>query len=159
MTKMRSTHPPSKPLERKQGSPHCFFGLPPPDDNPTAFVDIKANFFQHTKVNKSRLFGAIAHDLSVIVVDRSFQIGVISFDIDRFKSASLLSIMPRRLSILQTLRLSPISPCQIRPGIYLLRLPFWVSSMYKSDLRSAGVSKLRGYRRQVHKNAARKFTS
>ena len=99
MTKMRSTHPPSKPLERKQGSPHCFFGLPPPDDNPTAFVDIKANFFQHTKVNKSRLFGAIAHDLSVIVVDRSFQIGVISFDIDRFKSASLLSIMPRRLSI------------------------------------------------------------
>jgi hypothetical protein len=71
--------------------------LPPTDDNPIAFVVIKANFlffFQHTKVNISRLFGAIAHDLPVIVVDRSLQIGVISFDIDLFKSASLLSIMP-----------------------------------------------------------------
>jgi hypothetical protein len=45
------------------------------------------------------LFGAIAHNLLIIVVDRLLQIGVISFDIDRFKSASLLSIMPRRLSI------------------------------------------------------------
>jgi hypothetical protein len=62
MTKMRSTHPPSKPLERKQGSPHCFFGLPPTDDNPTACIDIKANFF--TKVNIFCLFGrAIAYDL------------------------------------------------------------------------------------------------
>ena len=48
MTKMRSTHPPLKPLERKQGSPHCFFGLPPTDDNPIAFVDIKANYFFFT---------------------------------------------------------------------------------------------------------------
>ena len=63
MTKMRSTHPPSKPLERKQGSPHCFFGLPPTDDNPIAFVVIKV-IFQRTKVNISRLFGqAIAYDL------------------------------------------------------------------------------------------------
>jgi len=75
------------------------FGLPPTDDNPIAFVVIKANFFQHTKVNISCSFGAITHDLPVIVVNRSFQIGVISFDIDLFKSASLLSIMPRRLSI------------------------------------------------------------
>jgi hypothetical protein len=36
----------------------------------------------------------------------------------------------------------------------LLRLPFRVSSMYKSNL----VSKLRGYCRQVRTNAARKFT-
>jgi len=43
--------------------------------------------------------------------------------------------------------------------IYLLRLPFQVSSMYKSDLRLVGVSKLRGYCRQVRVNAARKFTS
>ena len=47
MAKMRSTHPPSKPLERKQGSPHCFFGFPPTDDNPIAFVVIKAIFFTH----------------------------------------------------------------------------------------------------------------
>jgi len=33
--------------------------------------------------------------------------------------------------------------------IYLLRLPFWISSMYKSNLRLVGVSKLQGYRRQV----------
>ena len=31
--------------------------------------------------------------------------------------------------------------------------------MYKSDLRLAGVSKLQGYCRQIHMNAARKFTS
>jgi len=43
--------------------------------------------------------------------------------------------------------------------VYVLRLPFWVLSMYKSDLRLAGVSKLRGYCQQVRTNAARKFTS
>ena len=28
--------------EEAKGSPHCFFGLPPTDDNPIAFVNIKA---------------------------------------------------------------------------------------------------------------------
>jgi hypothetical protein len=58
------------------------------------------------KVNISRLFGAIAHELLVIVVDRSLQIGVISFDIDLFKPASLLSIVPRRLLISLLSRIS-----------------------------------------------------
>ena len=30
--------------EEAEGSPHCFFGLPPTDDNPIAFVITKANF-------------------------------------------------------------------------------------------------------------------
>ena len=33
--------------EEARQSPHCFFGLPPTDDNPIAFVNTKANFFTH----------------------------------------------------------------------------------------------------------------
>ncbi len=92
MTKMRSTHPPLKPLERKHESPHCFFGLPPTDDNPTAFVDIKANFSTHE--GEYIPFVWLGYRLQP-----TGQCDL-SWSIDCFKSASLLSIMPRRLSIL-----------------------------------------------------------
>ncbi len=54
-------------------------------------------------------------------------------------------------------RLSPPSPCQIRPGRFpFLRLPFWIrqclSPIY---IRSAGVMKPQGHRRIVCNNAAR----
>ena len=84
MTKMRSAHPPSKPLERKQGSPHCFFGLPPTDDNPIAFVVIKANFFNTRRwiypVCLVRLSPMTHREAWLIAVDRSLQISVIVFD-------------------------------------------------------------------------------
>jgi len=73
-----------------------------------------------------------------IVIDRLLPINVIFF----------MAIMPR---------LSPPSPCQIRPGRFpFLRLPFRIhrclSPIY---IRSARVMKPRGHRRRVCNNAAR----
>jgi hypothetical protein len=72
---------------------------------------------------------------------------------------SSISVRSEIAGGLETPRLLPTSPHECCQEIYLLRLPFWVLSMHESDLRLAGVLKLRGYRQQVRTNAARKFTS
>jgi hypothetical protein len=49
--------------EEARQSPHCFFGLPPTDDNPIAFVNTKANFFTHPPLSEvwptARTFGSL----------------------------------------------------------------------------------------------------
>jgi len=102
-----------------------FFGLLPTDDNPTAFVDIKANFFNTRRwiypVCLVGLSPTTYRATRLIVVDRLLQIGVIVFD---YASMPFNFVVERILlkSIiidgrdLKTPRLSSISPCQIRPG-------------------------------------------
>ena len=83
MTKISSTHPPSKPLERKQGSPHCIFWIAAYRRQSHHLYRYQCYFFQHTKVNISVCLVGLSpttyRATRLIVIDRSLQIGVIAF--------------------------------------------------------------------------------
>ena len=125
-----------------------FFGLPNAIDNPSPLIVIEANFFiskgkymhYNPSVGRTHVFNAFIRFACLVAL----------WSIDRSRSTSFFSmaIAPR---------LSPPSPCQIRPGRFpFLRLPFRIrrclSPIY---IRSAGVMKPRGHRRIVRNNAAR----
>jgi len=103
MTKMRSTHPPSKPLKRKQGSPHFFLDCHLPTTIPSPFSLSKLIVSTHEGEYPVCLVGLspMTHRLR---------------SIDRSKSASLFSIMPRCLSIL-LLSEFYLSPSPLMAGI------------------------------------------
>ena len=127
-----------------------FSGLPNAIDNPLPLIVTEANFFiakgKYMHYNSSFDLNPCAwrvYSVARLVPSRL---------IDRFRSTSCFStaIVPR---------LSPPSPCQIRPGRFpFLRLPFWIRRhLSPICIRSAGVMKPRGHRRIVRNNTARFF--
>ena len=127
-----------------------FSGLPNAIDNPLPLIVTEANFFiakgKYMHYNPSFDLNPCARRVysgstfGRVTIDRSLPIDVIF----------LTAIAPR---------LSPPSPCQIRPGRFpFLRLPFWIRRhLSPICIRSAGVMKPRGHRQIVRNNTARFF--
>jgi hypothetical protein len=124
MTKMRFTQHPSKPLKRKQGSPHCFLICCLPTTIPFPLSYQGFVFNTRRWIYPVCLVGpspTTYQATRLIVVDRSLQIGVIAFDLALTPFNFVVELILLKSIVidgrdLKTPRLSPTSLCQIRPG-------------------------------------------
>ena len=148
---MRSTIlPSSKYLQRKQRVLLIVFWISAYRWQSHCLCQYKGYFFQPTKVNTSNNIMIDWSDYCPQPTGNVFKLksllfwGLTPFE---FLSSSACHLSPLSLMAreLKTLRLLQISPCQIGPGDLPPETSPWVLSMYKADLRLAGVMKLRCY--------------